>query len=45
VLTCMLLRIGQDTFRLMHKAVSVLQRQPERCSGLQSFREELVQLL
>ncbi len=39
VLTCMLLRIGQDRFRLVHEAVGVLQRWPECRRGLQSFRE------
>jgi len=34
VLTCVLLRIGQDSFRLMHEAVGVLQRRPEGRSGL-----------
>ncbi len=44
-LTRVLLRIGQDRFRLVHEAVGVLQRWPERRRGLQAFREELVQLL
>jgi hypothetical protein len=45
VLTGVLLRISQDPFRLVHEAVGVLERRPERRSGLQSFREELLQLL
>ena len=45
VLTCILLGIGQDPLRLVHEPISVLQRRPQRCRGLQSFAEELVQLL
>jgi hypothetical protein len=44
-LTCVLLRIGQNPFRLVQEAVGVLQRWPECRRGLQSFREELLQLL
>ncbi len=40
-----LLRIGQDRFRLVHEAIGVLERWPERRRGLQALREELVQLL
>ena len=45
VLTRVLLRIGQDRFRLVHEAIGVLQRWPECRRGLQALREELVQLL
>ena len=45
VLTRVLLRVGQDRFCLIQKAVSVLQRLPQCRRGLQTFCKQLVQLL
>ena len=45
VLTGILLRVGQDRFCLIQEAVGVLQWWPQRRRGLQSFGQELVQLL
>ena len=45
VLTGVLFRVGQDRFGLIQEAVGVLKRRPQRRRGLQSFGQELVQLL
>jgi len=45
VLTGVLLRVGQDRFRLIQEAVSILQWWPQRRRGLQAFCKQLVQLL
>jgi hypothetical protein len=37
--------VGQDRCRLMHQPVGALQRWPQGCRGLQTFGEELLQLL
>ena len=40
--TCVLLGVGQDRFRLIQEAVGVLQRWPQWCRRLQSFREKML---
>ena len=45
VLTGILLRVGENRFRLMHEPVGVLKGWPERRRGLQSFGKELLELL
>ena len=45
VMTRVLRLIGQDRFGLVEEAVGILERQPERCGGLQPFGQQLVQRL